>query len=200
MAAKAPANEHVLKLFQLTMQYDIDKLLDAAATFQDWLVITNDEKRVIKHQSNKLDGLMTLITENGRAAQFANFILRYNSAIQDTAIAVMNTVGATTYTRPKAGSSAGQVLYADQNRPDSQILQQPDASLKSSASGSTSSPDCMDVDTTDSQPEASSMDIGSKVWAMHSSLTKTCQTGLQQSPTPRPTHPNTHAHTHLGRW
>ena len=165
MAAKTPENEHVQKLLELTKRYDIDELLDAAATFQDWLVITNEEKRVIKHQSNKLDRLMTLITESGRVARFANFILRYNSDIQVTALAVVNTVGATTHMRPKAESSASQVLCADYRNPPEQVLQQPYGSLKSTAS-STGSPDPMDVDSTDSQ-EASSMETGSKVWAIH---------------------------------
>ena len=162
MAAKAPANEYVQNLLQLIKRYDLDELLDAATTFQDWLVITHDEKREIKSQGSKQrswDRLMTLVAEKGRAALFANFILRYNSTIQAAALAVVNTVNVASEMRPKAAAG----LYSQMHgyRSD-KVLHQPateGGSQKSSASA-TGSP--MDLDTTES-PGACSMDTESKV-------------------------------------
>ena len=153
MAAKAPANEYLEKLIQLIKRYDLDELLDAATTFRDWTVISNDEKRDIKSQSCKqrrLDRLMTLITENGREAAFANFIVRYNLTIQNAALAVVSTA------KPNVTSTTMGLKAASSQL---QILQPDDGSQKLSASP-------MEIDTT-ACPEATSMDIGSKVWNMY---------------------------------
>ena len=179
MAAKAPAA--LLKLVEPLKRQcdlmDLNKLLDAATTFPDWTVISNDEKREIESQSSKqgkLDRLMTLIAENGRVTQFANFIYRYSSPIPAAALAVMNTASASEM-RPKEAPRINQLHSLC--RPE-KTLQQPNDSTSSSAGGiqkssanastgaaghGTSSP--MEIDTTES-PEASSMDTdsNSKVW------------------------------------
>jgi hypothetical protein len=174
MAAEAPANdqEYLLKLIKLIAeQYDLEKILDAATTFRDWPVISNDEKRDIERQSSKqsrLDYLMTLITETGRAAQFANFILRYNSPIQAAALAVLsrptvNVARSNSEMRPAEVSTSSQMR--SHCRPE-KIMQQPTGdsqSVQKSSATATRSSSPMDLDTTES-PEASSMDTDSKVY------------------------------------
>jgi hypothetical protein len=173
MAAEAPANdrEYLLKLIKLVAeQYDLDKLLDAATTFRDWPVISNDEKRDIERQSskqNRLDYLMTLITEPGRAARFANFILRYNSPIQAAALAVVSrpTVNvASSEMRLTEFEVSSSSQMRSHYRPE-KIMQQPtgdNQSVQKSSATTTRSSSPMDLDTTES-PEASSMDTDLKV-------------------------------------
>ena len=163
----APASEHVQTLLQSIKRYDIGELLDAAATFQDWLVISNDEKKEIEKQSSKqesLDRLIALVTENGRITQFANFILRFNSPIQDAALAVTCSMTV----KPKVVNAYSQI-HNDCNRLEkTSTLQQHAADSQSSRKSSDTnltaraSTSPMEVDTTDSL-ESCSMDIGSKV-------------------------------------
>ena len=168
MAAEAPANdreypsEYLLKLMKLVERYDFEKLLDAATAFHDWTVISNDEKREIESQicnQSRLDRLMTLIAETGRETRFANFILRYNSSIQDAALAIMNANRPMVNMRP-TGATPISTVTSSQIRPE-KTLQQPAGGSQKSNATATGSP--MELDTTES-PEPCSMDTNSKVW------------------------------------
>ena len=170
MAAEAPANnrEYLLRLMKLVERYDFEKLLDAATAFHDWTVISDDEKREIESQNcnqSRLDRLMTLIAETGRETRFANFILRYNSSIQDAALAIMNSNRpminiAGSEMRPTGAAAPISTVTSSQIRPE-KTLQQPAGGSQKSNATATGSP--MELDTTES-PEPCSMDTNSKVW------------------------------------
>jgi hypothetical protein len=189
MATEAPTDdrEYLLKLMKLVERYDFEKLLDAATAFCDWTVISGDEKKDIESQSSKqsrLDRLlMILIAETGRAARFANFILRYNSPIQAAALAVVNSVSdvAGSETRPTAAAGAAPTSTSSQMRYYRPEMQQPaddiDSQDQKSSATATGSP--MDTES----PEACSMDTDSKVslWIVLASYTQAQYSNVVQS-------------------
>ena len=98
---------------------------------------------------------MTFIIENGRAARFANFILRYNEPIQAAALALVS--------RPTVSVASSEMRPTGAAPSPEKILPRPASggSQKSSAT-TTSSP--MELDTTESPGACSdSMDTDFKV-------------------------------------
>ena len=90
--ASSPAID---KLFQFVERYDLEELLEAASSSEHWKVISVEEKKHIESQGSKQkrrEHLASLIAADGkRVSTFANFILRYNRAVQDAALAVLST-------------------------------------------------------------------------------------------------------------
>lgn len=94
MTASLATDRIIYQLLQSVKRYDIEELLKAASASEDWKVISEEERKNIESQGSKqqkCERLESLIANDvRRVVNFANFILRYNSPVQDAALAVIS--------------------------------------------------------------------------------------------------------------
>ena len=87
-------SDQVHQLLQFVKRYDIEKLVEAASASEDWMVISEEDRKNIESQGSKqirCKRFASLIAADvRRVVNFANFILRYNSSVQDAALSVIN--------------------------------------------------------------------------------------------------------------
>ena len=127
-----------VELCKFINRYDIDELVDAAHGCEDWgVIITKEEKEAIESRSSKNErkALMrsVILADGLKTTRFASFLLRYNEAVQNVALAVIN---GTTPPRAPETRQPGKLI----NRTVNHVL-------SGQRSSSTSSASSMEIDS-----------------------------------------------------